>query len=177
MTAFHGFYYTQKEAGLQGLKMDADQRRTMEEILAGPFALVPYRTYWTTLARYMLTYAPQGYIAWNGTSHWLIGNVGRLLGGPRREGEEVYENGVNLIQFNRDRTFTYAWYQRPKQEEDDPIYDLVYTPWDWLIAGIGDEEMFALDDGQVAHLRENMAWTDEVHEELEAKWPREQHWT
>jgi hypothetical protein len=170
---FHGFYYTNKENGVCGLGLTKSQGRTMEAVWGGSFDLLPHEIYWRRLARYMVTHAPQGYIAWNGVPHWIVGNCGRIVG------TGGYENGVNILQFREDRTFAYQWYSLPESTNKstyDPVYDLVFTPWDWLLEGDGDDKMFRLSDALAKELSRLMAWTDEIHAELEKRWPSEKHW-
>lgn len=171
---FHGFYYTQKNKVLSGLKLSAGQMETMTAAWAASFDLISYETYWKKLARYMITHAPQGYIAWHGVPHWIIGNCDRLIGTSGAD-----ENGANLIQFNADKTVAYQWITSPADpsEDRDPIYDLVFTPWDWLLSGDGDDRMFPLSKSQIKHLGSVMNWTNAMHADLEARWPSQQHWS
>lgn len=174
MKEFHGFYYTNKEGELHGLKLSQQQARTMDAIWKGGFDILPHEAYWRQIARYMITHAPQGYIAWNGVPHWIIGNCPRIVGAGG------HSNGVNVLQFHEDRTFAYQWYSLPKpdpdRDEPNPIYDLVFTPWDWLLEGEGDEKMFKLSKPLCEHLSSLMAWTDEVHADLEKRLPSEKTW-
>lgn len=172
MKQFHGFYYTNKEGELHGLKLTKEQTGTMNAIWNGGFDILPHEVYWRRIARYMITHAPQGYIAWNGVPHWIIGNCGRIVGSGGGD------NGVNILQFHEDRTFAYQWYSLPETDEDDydAIYDLVFTPWDWLLDGQGDEEMFKLSKSLCEHLSSLMAWTNDVHADLEKRFPSDKHW-
>jgi hypothetical protein len=175
MPAIHGFYYTKKKGEIYGLKLTPGQQLTMQKVWQRPFQVVPYELYWRKLARYMMTHAPQGYVAWEGISHWIIGNCGRIVREPT---EDADADGVNLIQFLRDRTITFQWFPRvnPEDDEDNPVNDLVFTPWDWLLEGQGDEEMFPLSTEQKQEISENVKWTYGLHDELEKKWPRDDYW-
>jgi hypothetical protein len=171
----HGFYYRQVDGRLRGLALPQTARTAMEAIWDGAFEVVPHEIYWRKLARYMITHAPQGYAAWNDVPHWIIGNCDRLLGTGGGD------NGANIIQFHPDRTLTYQWFSLPDRGEDDDgpdaVYDLVYTPWDWLLEGQGDDEMFDLSKRQCDAIATAIGWTGELHAELEKRWPSEQHWT
>ena len=92
---------------------------------------------------------------------------------------EAPETGVNVIQFERDRTISHQWYYVENQntEDDvDAVDSFIFTPWDWRLDDEGDEDMFVLSDDQIKHLDENINWTHELHVELEEKWPSETHW-
>jgi len=173
MAKFHGFYYTGKEEKVCGLKLSKDQTKTMDKIYNGPFSMLPYEKYWKHIARYMITHAPQGYVAYNGMTHWIIGNCGCIM---NKDVKQEDQNGVNVVQFCKDRSISYQWYVEANADEDnDPIYDLVFTPWDWLLEGEGDDEMFKLDASQLKELDEIMGWTGQMHEDLEKKWPSDKY--
>jgi hypothetical protein len=174
MSQFHGFYYTGKDEKLQGLKLSKAQLLTMGKIAKGSFQMLSYEKYWKHIARYMITHAPQGYIAYNGTTNWVIGNCGCIFDKTLTQDKH---NGVNVVQFCKDKSISYQWYVEPLKDDGDldPIYDLVFTPWDWLLEGEGDDEMFELDKHQKSELDSIMGWTGEMHAEMEKKWPSEKY--
>ena len=112
--------------------------------------------------RWLTTYAPQGFIAWGGATYWVIGNCKNILT------ERQDKVGVNVIRLSANTAPSYYWYTKGRSvaqkaadadvsdsDDDDPVYHLVYTPWDWLLNGYGDDEMFPLDYEQLETITNN----------------------
>lgn len=136
--------------------------QAMSDISKSNFAPLSPEIFAEKFSRWLTTYAPQGFIAWGGATYWVIGNCKNILT------ERQDEVGVNVIRLIANTTPSYFWYTKGKSvaqratdadvidsENDDPVYHLVYTPWDWLLNRYGDDEMFPLDYEQLETITNN----------------------
>lgn len=180
----HGFYYTQKETDLCGLELPPVCREIMSRAVQGGFHPLSGEDYWLKLGKAMMTHCPQGYLAWEGACYWLIYNEANLHDPGQSE-------GVHLVRFSADRTLGYRWLNPPDYKSiQDPdfedlegdalggaLYRFVYTPWDWLLDGEGDDAMFPLDDDTKKAIEGVTGWTNALHQTLAKKYPPKQYWT
>jgi len=175
------FYYTDKGNGLHGLELPKVCRETMARATHAEFKKLSEEDYWLKLGRYMMTHCPKGYVWWDGKSYWVIG-----------AGSNIYDpndnEGLHLVGF-ANRTLSYLWlsssaYKDIRDEDSeidgdglcDALYSLVYTPWDWLLEGAWDEEMFPLSADVVKAIEDGVGWTQDVHEKMAKKYPPEKYW-
>ena len=178
----HGFYYTQKGDDLCGLPLPKVCQEIMTHAVRAGIGPLSAEDYWLKLGRYMMTHCPQGYLGWEGDSYWLI-YCGENIAKPK---ENV---GVQLVRFKADGTLGYRWLNAPdfrkfkdpdlEDEGDDlgsGLYRFAYTPWDWLLDGEGDDEMFRLTPGLKKAIEANTAWTNPVHAAMAKKYPPEKYW-
>lgn len=170
------FFYTQKDSGLSGLELPEICRKTMARAIRAGFQKLSEEDYWLKLGRYMMTHCPQGYVRWDGKSYWVIGAGDSNIRDPKDN------DGVHLIGF-ADRTLSYQWLRGPaykdirdEDSEIDGLYSLVYTPWDWLLEGAGDEDMFPLSADLVQAIEGGMSWTNDMHQRMAKKYPPKKYW-
>src|SRR5262245_34566965 len=69
---FHGFYYTSKKDNLVKLVLGTEETKALQKLLAEDFKELTEEKYWLSFGRFMITHAPQAYIAWEGKSLWLV---------------------------------------------------------------------------------------------------------
>jgi hypothetical protein len=105
---FHGFYYTndREHAGrIVALPLSSKQDRVLTAMLDQfPVADMDGETYWSSCYRFLMYDAPQGYVAWNDRSYWLValprvGEDGRF----DRSG-----NGLHVWEFTH-KQIRHAW--------------------------------------------------------------------
>ncbi|MHC5067747.1 MAG: hypothetical protein ACYTF0_04070 [Planctomycetota bacterium] len=119
---FHGFYYTSDDRGdWCALALTERQRRLFAAMLGQyPPQALTESAYWRACYPLLLYQAPQGYVAWNGASYWLVAmpevdEQGRLA----RCG-----HGLHVIRFG-DQRLAYAYvdghhFREPRTDADDP---------------------------------------------------------
>lgn len=176
---FHGFFYTEKKGNYYGLELPSLCKQGMERAVAPPFPLIGVEKYWLSFARFMMMPAPNSYVAWRGISYWAV----QL---PRVDDNHNFtddKNGIHLLQFNPNRTFGYKWleerdYADLKESATDIefLYSVIYGGFDWSTSGNGDGKMFRMSKPQIAAMKANIIWTDEVHTQMQRKYPPEKHW-
>jgi hypothetical protein len=169
---FHGFYYTNREDKLVGLTMTAEQKKYFEQLLKKAMRNISEEEYWLSFARFMLTHAPQGYMAWSGKSYWVV-----LL--PKVGADHKYvkgTHGLHLMEFTP-KLIRHVWIDAGSgKETPDEMHDLVYTPWDWLLDGEGAGEEWKVPKALANVLHGNVDWTDAVHERMAEKHPPDECW-
>lgn len=169
---FHGFYYTfdTQLKALVKLDLTVEQSATFKKVLATGLKPLSEEKYWRSFGRFMTTQAPQGYIAWNGKTYWIV-----LLPGVNDNHKYVKgTQGLHVIEFSKDQ-MQYMWLEC-KDDLPDDINSLVYTPWDWHLDGDHREKQKPLTDAQKKVLGENIDWTDELHKRMNKKFPSENEW-
>ena len=177
----HGFYYTQKEDGLYGLELPPVCRDILAQASKVGFRRLSDEDYWLKLGRYMMTHCPQGYAGWDGHSHWIV-YCGENIHNPKQN------QGIQLLRFSSDGKMGYLWldaadyksFRDPDLEDDNGLgsglYRLAYTPWDWLLSGDGDDDMFPLSNALKKAIEANTSWTNPLHQKMAKKYPPEKYW-
>jgi hypothetical protein len=176
------FFYTEKENSLHGLELPRVCREAMARATRAGFKKLSEEDYWLKLGRYMMTHCPKGYVRWDDQSFWVI------CAGDANIYDPKDNDGLHLVGFS-DRTLSYRWLSsaayadiRDEDREVDAgglclaLYSLAYTPWDWLLEGAGDEEMFPLSAAVVQAIEDGMSWTQGLHEKMAKKYPPEKYW-
>ena len=121
MTTFHGFFYTndRDQAGaIVALPLSAKQQRVLGAAVEQfPLQTIDGETYWRSCYRFLMYDAPQGYVAWNGRSLWLVAL-------PRVDDAGCFErgtNGMHVIEFTNEH-IRHAWVEglRFKEPTTEP---------------------------------------------------------
>jgi len=165
---FHGFYIDESPAGMRGLMLSPEGQESMGRISKMDFEILTKERYWLGFGRFMITHAPQCYIAWNGDTYWCVSL-------PRVDEKNQFvdgEHGVHVFPFSAKKTVDHLFIPAG----DEAIDDLVQTGWSWKLDGEGDGEAFKATPQIAAAAKANVMWTEAWHRELEKKYPPDKHW-
>jgi len=169
---FHSFFYTSKDEQLYGLALPASTIKVMTKVMEAGLKPISPEKYWLSYAPFMMHHAPSGYIAWNGNSYWCVYLPAKDKNHKFVEGS----NGIHLLEFSATKTIRYAYVKSTKSELPKSLYDLVYIPWDWHLNDEGHDQAFKLSPEHCKKIEENLAFSQEVHEEYAEKMPPEKYW-
>ncbi|MDA3960278.1 MAG: hypothetical protein PF961_05780 [Planctomycetota bacterium] len=208
---FHGFYYTndREHAGqIVALPLTDRQDAVWQAVLEQfPLETIDYETYWRSCYRFLMYDAPQGYVAWDKRSFWLValpqvddgGHFDRTANGmhvlefthnvirhawvPGLQFREPPPAGHQSMQFEDSgmmraieamRVFGRTDDNTAEDDADDVIEitlpdalsELVVTPWYWHQRGMGCDRQRSLDEDELACLKDNVGWTDDLHRDM-----------
>lgn len=167
---FHNYFYDQdpKLKKFVKLPLTADLTASFKKLISGKFTELSEETYWRSYGRFFTTHAPQGYVAWENKTYWIV-----MLPDVDANHKYLKESiGLHVIEFTNGK-MRHLW---QSVTGDESLPSLAHRPWDWKLDGDGREKQTIMTDEEVKILQDNIKWTDGVHERMQKKFPPNTQW-
>jgi hypothetical protein len=167
---FHNFFYDQdsKLKKFVKLPLTAELTTSFKKLISGKFTELSEETYWRSYGRFFMTHAPQGYVAWENKTYWIV-----ML--PDVDANHKYikdTTGLHVIEFTNGK-MRHIWHS---VANDENMPALANRPWDWKLDGDGREKQKIMSDAEIKILQDNITWTDGVHQRMQKKFPPNTQW-